>query len=88
MEEEGRVLSFEVLNRLVVYIIRERVIIKGLIFVVFLGFLMVVINGRSDYIYCIIVVIFGFFILLVFFKKFLNFFEKVKFFFFLFMMRG
>lgn len=71
-EEEGRVLSSEVLNRPVVYITRERAIIKGSIFVVFLGFLTAVINGRSDHIYRTIVAILGLSIPLVLPKKLLN----------------
>ncbi|WP_367883967.1 hypothetical protein [Thermococcus sp. JCM 11816] len=55
-----------------VYITRERAIIKGSIFVVFLGFLTAVINGRSDHIYRTIVAILGLSIPLVLPKKLLN----------------
>ncbi|BAD86021.1 hypothetical membrane protein, conserved [Thermococcus kodakarensis KOD1] len=61
-----------------VYITRERAIIKGSIFVVFLGFLTAVINGRSDHIYRTIVAILGLSIPLVLPKKLLNPPEKVK----------
>lgn len=59
-------------------ITRERVIIKGSIFVVFLGFLTALINGRSDHIYRTLVAMLGLSIPLILPKKLLNPPEKIR----------
>jgi hypothetical protein len=62
----------------VINITRERLIIIASIFVVFLGFLTAVINGRSDHIYRTLVAMLGLSIPLVLSKKLPNPPEKVK----------